>query len=81
MANTKQHPALGKMPKAATGKCGPGMGKAVTADNTHGNPTAPASGKAHRSMGGKERKGSYPNAPSDLPTLGGNPPKVRSDNW
>ena len=81
MASKKQPPGVGKMPKAATGKCGPGMGSVPTVDNTRGNPTAPASGKAHRSMGGKERKGSYPNASSDLPTLGGNPPKIRSDNW
>ena len=77
----KQPPGVGKMPKAATGKCGPGMGSVPKADNTSGmNPTAPASGKAHKSSGGGERKGSYPNAPSDFPSLNGKLNKT-ADKW
>ena len=79
MANTKQHPALGKMPKAATGKCGPGMGtmpKGV--DNTRGvNPSASAGGKGHPSLGPGGSRESYKNAPKDLPSLGGKPTKIR----
>jgi len=56
----------------------PGVGKMPKADNTSGmNPTAPASGKAHKSSGGGERKGSYPNAPSDFPSLNGKLNKTR----
>ena len=81
MASKKQPPGVGKMPKASTGKSGPGMGSVPTVDNTRGNPTSPASGKAHRSMGGKKRKGFYPSAPKDLPTLGDNPPTVIPGKW
>ena len=59
----------------------PGVGKMPKADNTSGmNPTAPASGKAHKSSGGGERKGSYPNAPSDFPSLNGKLNKT-ADKW
>jgi hypothetical protein len=88
MASTKQHPALGRMTKGLGGKKsgegrgGPGTGKVPgSVDNTRGmNATAPAGGKAHKSMGGGERKGFYPNAPKDFPSLDGKLNKV-ADKW
>jgi hypothetical protein len=79
MASKKKHPGLGKMPKAAAGKCGPGMGGPLSSvDNTRINPTAPSSGKAHKSSGGGERKGFYPSAPS-FPTA--TRARRASDRW
>ena len=85
MASKKQPPAVGSVPKGKGGSNrtldGPGVGKAVAADNTRGqNHTAPAGGKAHQSSGGGERKGSYPNAPSDFPSLNGKLNKT-ADKW
>ena len=75
-------PGVGSVPKASTGKCGPGMGKAVTADNTSGvNPTASAGGKAHPSLGKDGGHESYKNASKDLPTLGGPAPRTPSGKW
>lgn len=82
MANTKQHPSLGRMPRAATGKCGPGMGTMPgSVDNTRGmNPTASAGGKGHPSLGPGGSHESYKNAPRDFPSLGGKLNKV-ADKW
>lgn len=56
---TKQLPALGKMPKAAAGKCGPGMGKMPgSVDNTRlgmTGATSYAGGKGHPSAGSVPR--------------------------
>jgi hypothetical protein len=79
-------PAPGKAPRGKGGSNrtldGPGVGKAVTADNTRGtNATAPAGGKAHKSMGGGKRKGFYPKASTSFPTLGDNPPTTSPGKW
>lgn len=79
MKNSKL-PAPGKMPKAAKGKCGPGMGKSVTADNTRTNPTASAGGKGHPSLGPGGSHESYKNAPKDFPSLDGKLNKT-ADKW
>lgn len=67
-------------PNSGSTRGGPGMGKAVTADNKVMNPAKPAGGAAHKSSGGGERKGFYPNAPKDFPSLNGKLNKVR-DTW
>jgi hypothetical protein len=80
---TKQLPALGSVPKARAGKCGPGMGTMPgSVDNTLMNPAKPAGGKAHKSMGGGERKTIYPNAPpaSKFTSLDGKLGKV-AEKW
>ena len=82
MAIAKPHPSTGEKPKAKGGSrpldhsgCGKPAGNV---DNTRGmKSTAPSGGKAHKSSGGSERKGFYPSAPSDLPSLGGKPTKIR----
>jgi len=59
----KQPPGVGKMPKAATGKCGPGMGSVPKADNTSGGKTtASAGGKGHPSLGKDGGHESYKNS-------------------
>jgi len=74
-------PGVGKMPKAATGKCGPGMGSVPKADNTTGqNPNASAGGRAHPALGPDGGHESCKNAPKDLPSLGGKLNKV-AEKW
>ena len=81
MATAKTHPSTGEKPKAKGGSRPldhPGCGSMPTRpDNKAMNPTAPSGGKAHKSSGGSERKAFYPSAPSDLPSLGGKPTKIR----
>jgi len=66
--NKKPHPSMGQRPNAKGGSRPldhPGCGSIPPRpDNKELNPTAPACGKAHKSMGGQERKGFYPDAPS-----------------
>jgi hypothetical protein len=53
---SKMHPALGAMPKAGKGKCGPGMGTMPgTQNNKTMNPTSYAGGKGHPSAGSVPR--------------------------
>lgn len=74
-SNTKQHPALGKMPRAAKGSCGPGMGGPLASvDNTRMNPTAYAGGKAHGSI--KDIKRTKNPAPISHAVTGGKTVKV-----
>ena len=44
-------------------------------DNKAMNPTNPAGGAAHKSMGGGERKSFYPKAPTDFPSLAASVPR------
>ena len=82
MAQKSKLPGSGSMAKAKGGSnrtldhagCG---GPLNRADNKTMTSTAPSGGKAHKSSGGSERKGFYPSAPSDLPSLGGKPTKIR----
>ena len=56
-------PGVGSVPKASTGKCGPGMGSVQKADNTSAvNPTASAGGKGHPSLGKDGGHESYKNS-------------------
>ena len=77
--------STGKVPRGKGGSRPldhPGCGSIPTRpDNKSMNPTAPSGGKAHKSSGGGERKGVYPKAPIDLPTLGDNPPLTPADKW
>ena len=78
MANTKHHPALGKMPKAGKGKCGPGMGTMPQGvDNTRigmTGATAYAGGKGHPSAGSVPKLKNP--GPVSYATVGGRRTKV-----
>lgn len=85
MAKKSNLPAPGAMPKGLGGsphgeaRGGPGMGTMPPRpDNKVMNPTKPAGGKAHKSMGGGERRGFYPNAPTDFPSFDG---KLNKGTW
>ena len=78
--------STGKVPRGKGGSRPldhPGCGSIPTRpDNKTMNPTAPSGGKAHKSSGGGERKGFYPNAPkaSGMASFDGKLNKT-ADKW
>ena len=77
---TAKYPGIGSVPKGKGGSNrtldGPGVGSMPTRrDNKTMNPTNPAGGAAHKSMGGGERKSFYPKAPTDFPSLAASVPR------